>query len=71
MPTREQTFSALRDLCGYIQNGGGTTITISQDDATHSFWLTVGKESYYGASLESAIHKAHAVHHELVQPFTS
>ena len=63
-----RTFRALRDTCGYIENGGGNTVTIYQDDATRTWTVKVGKSSYYGDSLEEAIHKAHAVHHELIDP---
>lgn len=62
------TLNALRDTCGYIENGGGTKVSIYQDDATRTWTVTVGTNSYWDESFEGAIHKAHAAHHELIEP---
>jgi hypothetical protein len=61
----------LRDLCGYVENGGSTTVRIFQDDATKSWHVYVGDKGYYGVSLNEAIRAAHNVHHELIDPMWS
>lgn len=48
----------LRELCGYVEAGDGETVTLFQDDATYSFHINVGKKSWYGNTLEEAVHKA-------------
>lgn len=49
-------------LLGYIENGGGDSVTIGQDDATRDWSLRVGygknARSYYASSLEEAFDKA-------------
>lgn len=37
----QQYFDDLRDLCGYIENGTDTSITIGQDDATKDWFLRI------------------------------
>lgn len=60
------TMRKLRRLCGYVENSSDTTVRISQDDATHSWFVTVGREgkfhrkprSYFGDSIDEACDKA-------------
>jgi hypothetical protein len=65
---QSRSFSELRDLLGYIENGGSTTVKIYQDDATGSWCIDVGDKHYYADSLQGVIRKAHSVHHELLDP---
>lgn len=48
----------IRKLMGYIQNGTGTTVSFSQDDATGDFCCTVGKHSSYANSLRESVRSA-------------
>lgn len=48
----------LRKLLGYVQNGSSTTVTLSQDDATSDYCVTVGKKTYYASSFNGAIQDA-------------
>lgn len=45
-------------LLGYVENGGGESVRIGQDDATREFTVTLGPthriRSYHGSSLEQA-----------------
>ena len=50
----------LRNLCGFIENGTDTTVSISQDDATKHWILKVGKRSYYGFTFIDAFNEAFA-----------
>lgn len=53
----QELFAKLRAACGYWQNGTETTVTISQDDATRTFIVTVGNITYSGDSLEDCINQ--------------
>lgn len=53
------TLTKLRHLMGYIENGTSGSVKVSQDDATRSYWVSVGTESWYGDTLEQAINKAY------------
>lgn len=66
--SKARSFSELRDVCGYIENGGGSTIKIFQDDATRTWHLYVGDKSYWDETFQGVIAKAHAVHYELIEP---
>jgi hypothetical protein len=48
----------LIDLCGYVEDGSHTTVSIFQDDASSQWALYVGKRPYYGNSLREAIDEA-------------
>ena len=48
---RSNTFIALRDICGYIENGGGSTVKLFQDDATQTWHVHVGDRKFYGETL--------------------
>jgi hypothetical protein len=48
----------IRNLCGHVQNGTGVTIMICQDDATHTWVVTVGEKDYYGSSMAEALKDA-------------
>jgi hypothetical protein len=57
----------LRQTLGYVENGGGNSVRIRQDDATREWSVTVGTGglqalSYYGQSLLSTLREAHAKH---------
>jgi hypothetical protein len=47
----------LRAQCGYWQNGSDTTVTLSQDDATRSCFIKVGKQTYGtdGSTIEGLV----------------
>ena len=52
----------LREACGYVQDGSSTSVTISQDDATHEWVVRVGdvgsRHWWHGKSLGEAINAA-------------
>lgn len=50
-----QAYENLDELCGYWQDGSDQVVTISQDDATRSYVVTVGKNSYSAQSLKLTI----------------
>jgi hypothetical protein len=57
----EQRLNKLRRLCGYIENGSSSFLSLSQDDATGDWILKVGNngsKTYFGSSFESAIDAA-------------
>jgi len=68
MDRQAYLYQALRDMAGYVENGGSTTVKIFQDDATRSWHVYVGKNSYFGDSLDQAIEKAHSENNELIEP---
>ena len=46
-------------LCGYVENGSDTVVTLFQDDATRAWYVKLNKTSYYhGNSARSAIDAA-------------
>lgn len=55
-----QRLKTIIDLCGYVQDGSGTSATIFQEDATREWVLktTGNKEFYVGKSARSAIDAA-------------
>lgn len=67
--TKLTPINMLRVACGYLQNGSQETVTISQDDATCTFHITVGdaprpgaadrRRGYWGRSLVEAIEAAY------------
>lgn len=66
--SKARTFSELRDILGYVENGTDVSVRIYQDDATRTWHVHVGQKGYYADSLQAAIRKAHQVHHELLDP---
>lgn len=66
--SKARSFSELRDILGYIENGGGVSVRIYQDDATKTWHVHVGQHGYYADSLQDAIRLAHQKHHELLEP---
>lgn len=56
----------LRILCGYVENGSDTAVTVFQDDATTTWCVRVGlafsstARRYYGSSMDEAFAKAFA-----------
>ncbi len=48
----------LRELLGYVEDGSSEVVHIVQDDATKDWIVRVGKQTYYGRSLESALEAA-------------
>lgn len=66
---KSQLFDQLRDLMGHVENGTDGIITLFQDDATLSYWVshrTSGRKENdwqeYGRSLEQAIRNAFEKH---------
>lgn len=53
-----ERFEHIRELCGYVEDGSSTSVTISQDDATREWCVRVGKIAYYGGSLTAAFNLA-------------
>lgn len=52
------SITVLHCLIGYIENDSNKTLTLCQDDATKNFHLTIGKNWYYGSSLQEVFSKA-------------
>ena len=53
----EPNWNKLKKLAGYYQNATEEVVTLSQDDATRSYWIKVGKEANYGSCFEEALSK--------------
>lgn len=58
-----RTMAKLRDLCGYVENGTSGWVTLSQDDATKDWCVTVGcggfqSNMYDDTTLAGAVDKA-------------
>lgn len=56
-----ERLKVLRDLMGHVQNASDTTITLSQDDATRDYIVSIGRDGknvHYGTSLGAAIDAA-------------
>jgi hypothetical protein len=49
----------IEQLCGYVGDGSDVTLTISQDDATRTWIVKVGKASYTGRSMRDALREAY------------
>ena len=58
----DNEWKQLRRLCGYLQDGSHTVVTLFQDDATGAYHIKLGKHDYYGSSFEEALKKAMVVH---------
>jgi hypothetical protein len=52
------SYDAIRECCGYVENGTDSSFSISQDDATRTWVVRVGKETFHGDSFAQAIHEA-------------
>ena len=53
----------LRELCGYIEDGSNESVTISQDDATGTWHITIGhllrsRKSFWDETFEGVLGKA-------------
>lgn len=72
MDRQAYLFQALRDMAGYVENGGSGSVKIYQDDATRSWHVVIGNGSkekrYWGDSLDRAIENAHFENNELIEP---
>jgi hypothetical protein len=55
------TIQTLRELCGYVENGTDTVVTVFQDDATRDWFVKVGKQTFTGRSLPEALQAATVV----------
>jgi hypothetical protein len=53
----DSNWDKLKKLAGYYQNATEEVVTLSQDDATRSYWIKVGKEANYGSCFEEALSK--------------
>jgi hypothetical protein len=51
-------FRALIELAGHFQDDSFTTIRLSGDDATRTWMLEVGKQTFYGKSVRNVIQQA-------------
>ena len=59
----EQQVKTLQALCGHIEDGSSDSVTISQDDATRTWHITVGysprkRKSFWGESFDGVFLKA-------------
>ena len=59
----EQQMKTLRDLCGYVEDGSNDSVTLSQDDATGIWHITVGysprsRKSFWDESFDGVFLKA-------------
>ena len=59
----EQQVKMLQALCGYVEDGSSDSVTISQDDATGTWHITVGysprrRKSFWGESFDEVFLKA-------------
>ena len=59
----EQQVKTLQALCGYVEDGSSDSVTISQDDATGTWNITVGysprkRKSFLGESFDEVFLKA-------------
>jgi|TARA_R110000851_G_scaffold313492_1_gene475137 hypothetical protein len=52
------SYDAIRECCGYVENGTGSSFSISQDDATGAWMVRVGKATFYEYSFSQAIYSA-------------
>ena len=59
MKPQKDLFQKLRELCGYVENGSETVVKIYEDEATKNFIVLVGKQRFWGYSLEEAVLKAY------------
>lgn len=48
-------FEQIRKLCGYVEDGSSTAVTLGQDDATRGWAVRVGRITYHGDSLNEAL----------------
>jgi len=58
--TDAERWTILRALLGYVEDGSHDTVTISQDDATKTWAVRVGKYTYCADSLDQALTNARA-----------
>jgi hypothetical protein len=50
--------AGLRKLCGYVEDGSNSTVTIGQDDATRTWFVSVDKRYWHATSFRAAIEAA-------------
>lgn len=60
MRKADRRLKGLQALCGHVENGTGTVVTLFQNDATRNFFVKLegGKRYSYGSSFTSAIDAA-------------
>lgn len=56
--TDTELLNGLRKLCGYVENGSNTSVTIFRDDATRDWVVYVGNRWYWGRDFKETIRKA-------------
>lgn len=56
----KELFEMIENMMGYVGNGTQTSVTLSQDDATWTYCVRVGKKEYHGQTLNVAIRKAYS-----------
>lgn len=59
---KSTSLQQLRELCGHVENGTDTKVTIFQDDATKSWYVRVGNVNNYAETLPLAVQKAYTKH---------
>lgn len=66
----QRRLDCLRAICGYVEDGSDTTITICQDDATRDWFIRIGasinpkSKRFYASSFEGVIDEALKYHYE-------
>ncbi len=58
MDITNQITTNLKICLGYVENGTSASVSISQDDSTKEFIVTVGNKLYFGTSLNIALMEA-------------
>lgn len=55
---KAELFDSIRFLCGYVENGTDSTVSIGQDDATRDWVVRVGKRRYHATGFVMALREA-------------
>lgn len=55
--TDTQRLDALRELCGYVENGSDTYVNIFQDDATRDWFVKCGRERFDASCFRGVLDK--------------
>lgn len=51
-------FDSIRELCGHVENGTDSAVSVCQDDATREWIVCVGKRRYHAPGFVSALREA-------------
>jgi hypothetical protein len=60
--TDTELVDGLQRLMGYVQNGSDTTVSMFQDDATHTYHVKIGRAplgpTFWGSTMRDALQMA-------------